>query len=212
MNQPNPYEFQFSAEATSAVRTPVQNYLFKVLRPSFLACLLFVLMGPFLLRMFPVLRHAAQLYFFAVVVFVPFFQTSRCLRLPSQGIPSVNRAFIFGIGAIVAFVGVLIVRAMLFQGKYLDPNVFMAVTTTALLVLFRRIVFGEMKMFRLIVAILPTNLFALLILVKGTLLLRLEFPVLYRFGLTLEGVALCLYAHIVCASWWLSDKMAPPVP
>ena len=162
--------------------------------------------------MFPVLRHAAQLYFFAVVVFVPFFQTSRCLRLPSQGIPSVNRAFIFGIGAIVAFVGVLIVRAMLFQGKYLDPNVFMAVTTTALLVLFRRIVFGEMKMFRLIVAILPTNLFALLILVKGTLLLRLEFPVLYRFGLTLEGVALCLYAHIVCASWWLSDKMAPPVP
>jgi hypothetical protein len=197
-----------------AVRAPVLNYLFKVLGPSLLACLLFVLMGPFLVRMFPVAGHTARLYFFAVVVFVPFFQTSRCLRLPSQ--PSASRAFLFASGAIMAFVGGVFARGILFQvlqSWSWALILSMPVTTSALLLLFRRLVFGEKKIFPLMIAILPTSVFALTTFYYLGLLIHETFPVQFsRFGPEVEGVVFCLYAHIVCASWWLSDKMGPRVP
>jgi hypothetical protein len=78
---------------------------------------------------------------------------------------------------------------------------------------FRRLVFGEKKIFPLMIAILPTSVFALTTFYYLGLLIHETFPVQFsRFGPEVEGVVFCLYAHIVCASWWLSDKMGPRVP
>lgn len=195
-----------------AGRTPVLNYLVKILGPSFLACLLIVLLASFLVRELPVSRDMAHLYFIsALVVFVPFFQTSRCLRLSSQ--PSANRAFLFASGAIVAFVGGIFARNMLIS---LPPswewflNFCMAVTTTALLLLFRRILLGKMKMLPVAIALLSTIVFAMIILGIGVKLMDKHLPIQFgRFSLEVRQVLFCLYVHIVCAAWWLSDRTVP---
>jgi len=210
LNNPNPFEFKFSADESGAVQGPVFNFLIKTLGPSFLTCLLIVLIGNFLLRMIPVWERIASLFLFAIVVFIPFFQTGRSLRLPGSVVPSANRAFVFGIGAIAAIVGVVVARGMLFPllPTWLGfSNSAMALTTSILLIVLRRIVFGKINLFPLMIVIFPTSLFALTILVNGAWPIHQMIPVQFSQNQhAVEAGIACLYAHIVCAAWWLSDK------
>ena len=156
--------------------------------------------------------HWDQLLFFAIVVFVPFFQSSKCLPQLNRTHPPADRAFMFGIGAVVAFLSVIVARGVLFHSLKSWPwvlNCFAAVATSALLLILRRLVFGEKKMFPVMMAILPTSIIALTVLYDGGLVISEIFPIQFsRFGLDAEIVIVCLYAHTICASWWLSDRSA----
>ncbi|MEJ7595427.1 MAG: hypothetical protein WKF77_28240 [Planctomycetaceae bacterium] len=210
MNNPNPFEFNFSADESGAVQRPVFNFLIKTLGPSFLACLLIVLVGNVVLRMIPLSQHMTWPFLFAIVVFIPFFQTGRSLRLPGSTVRSTNRAVLSGIGAIAAIVGVAVARRMLFLVPPLwlwFSNSAIALTTSILLIVLRRIVFGKMKLFPLMIAILPSAVFSMIILTNAIVLMHQKVPLQFTpNGHAVEAVAFCLYAHIVCAAWWLFDK------
>ena len=209
MNQPNPYEFKFSADVSGAVARPVFNFLIKTLGPSFLACLLIVLIGDFK-RMLQGSHDGALLYSLALVVFIPFFQAARCLRLPGPTVPSAPRAFVFGICAVAAFVGAVVGRTMVFKGPLSwewVPNSLVALTISILLMLLRRIVFGRRKMFPLMIAIIPTSVITMNILDNARWLMQQMLPDQFSHnGIVVQTVLVCLYADIVFAASWLSDK------
>lgn len=209
MNQQNPFEFKFSADESGTVQWPVLNFLIKTLGPSFLACLLIVLVGDFK-RMLQGSRDGALLYFLALIVFIPFFQAGRCLRLPGPAVPSAPKAFAFGIGAVAAFVGAVVGRTMVFKGPLSwewIPNSLVALTISILLMLFRRIVFGKKKMFPLMIAIMRSSVITLNVIVNAGWLMQQMLPVRYsQDELVVQTVPVCLYTHIVCAPWWISDK------
>jgi len=57
------------------------------------------------------------------------------------------------------------------------------------------------------IAIIPTSVITMNILDNARWLMQQMLPDQFsQNGLVVQTVLVCLYAHIVCAAWWLSDK------